>query len=160
MGGSAQSLYEAGITASFAQNGVSGAATYIADNVSKAKNFVDVKDATNNGAAVNNVTIAWDNAAGNEVKLQKIITQKWIANFPEGQEAWSEYRRTGYPKLFRILHNTSGGTITTELGPRRVNFPQTEKDGNPGGVATGLAKLGGPDNGGTRLWWDTTGANF
>ena len=97
---------------------------YIADNVSMAKDFVDVKDAANNGAAVNKVTVAWDAAAGNEVKLQKIITQKWIANFPEGQEAWSEYRRTGYPKLLRALHNTSGGTITTEFGPRRVNFVQ------------------------------------
>jgi len=58
------------------------------------------------------------------------------------------------------LHNTSGGTITTQYGPRRVNFVQSEKDGNPGGVQTGLDKLGGPDNGGTRLWWDTTGANF
>jgi hypothetical protein len=160
MGGTAQSLYEAGITTSFAQHGVSGAATYIADNVKMAKDFVDVKDAANNGVAVNKVTIAWDGTAVNEVKLQKIITQKWIANFPEGQEAWSEYRRTGYPKLLRVISNTSGGKITTEFGPRRVNFVQSEKDGNPGGVATGLAKLGGPDNGGTRLWWDTTAGNF
>ena len=94
------------------------------------------------------------------MKLQKIITQKWIANFPEGQEAWSEFRRTGYPKLFRARHNTSGGTISTQFGPRRVNYAQSEKDGNPGGLATGLTLLGGPDNGGTRLWWDTTGANF
>lgn len=160
MGGTAQSLYEMGITASFAQHGISGAAAYYADNVKTVKNFVDVKDAANNGTAVNNVTIAWDDAANNEVKLQKIITQKWIANFPEGQEAWSEFRRTGYPKLFRAIHNTSGGTITTQFGPRRVNYPQSEKDGNPNGLATGLTLLGGPDNGGTRLWWDTTGANF
>ena len=160
MGGTAQALYEAGITTSFAQHGASGASSYIADNVKTASNFVDAKDAANNGVAVNNVTVAWDGAAANEVKLQKIITQKWIANFPEGQEAWSEYRRTGYPKLFRAIHNTSGGLITTQYGVRRVNFVQSEKDGNPGGYQTGVAKLGGPDNGGTRLWWDTTGANF
>jgi hypothetical protein len=160
MGGTAQTLYEGGITASFSQHGFSGATAYFADNVKTAKNFIDVKDAANNAAAVNTVTIAWDGAATNEVKLQKIITQKWIANFPEGQEAWSEYRRTGYPRLFRAVHNTSGGTITTQFGPRRINFVQSEKDGNPGGVATGVAKLGGPDNGGTRLWWDTTGPNF
>jgi hypothetical protein len=160
MGGTAQSLYEAGITTSFTQHGASGAATYITDNVKTAEDFIDVKDAANNAVAVNNVTIAWDAAAANEVKLQKIITQKWIANFPEGQEAWSEYRRTGYPKLFRAVHNTSGGTITTEFGPRRVNFVQSEKDGNPGGVEIGKSKLGGPDNGGTRLWWDTTAGNF
>lgn len=160
MGGNAQGLYESGIKSSFEQYGLGGADAYLADNVKKAKDFVDVKSATNNSAAVNNVTVAWDNAALNEVKLQKIITQKWIAGFPEGQEAWSEYRRTGYPKLFKVVKNLSGGKISTELGPRRINFVQSEKDGNPGGVATGLSKLGGADTGGTRLWWDTTGANF
>jgi hypothetical protein len=162
MGGTAQSLYESGITASFAQHGISGASSYYSDAIKTAAAFTDVKDANNNGAPVNNVTIAWDAAVTNEVKLQKIITQKWIANFPEGQEAWSEYRRTGYPKLFRVKHNTSGGTVTTEFGPRRINYVQSEKDGNPGGLATGLALIGGAgnDNGGTRLWWDTTGGNF
>ncbi|MFV8346115.1 RagB/SusD family nutrient uptake outer membrane protein [Flavobacterium sp. ZB4P13] len=161
MGGAAKDLYEAGITNSFEQHGFGASSVaYVGDNTSMAKDYVDPKSAVNNGIAVNKVTIAWDAAATNEVKLQKIITQKWIANFPEGQEAWTEYRRTGYPKLFPVLKNTSGGKITTEFGVRRVNFPQSEKDGNPGGLATGIAKLGGPDNGGTRLWWDTTGPNF
>lgn len=172
MNGTAQELYEAGIKASFDQRGVSGASGYIADNVKTPKNYVDpvliIDDkgdvtydgAQNNAVAVNNVTVAWDAAATNEVKLQKIITQKWIAGFPEGQEAWSDYRRTGYPKLFPVLKNYSGGTITTQFGVRRINFVQSEKAGNSGGVATGVAKLGGPDNGGTRVWWDTTGANF
>jgi hypothetical protein len=92
--------------------------------------------------------------------LQKIITQKWIAGFPEGQEAWSEYRRTGYPKLLPVIKNTSGGKISSDLGVRRINFVQSEKDGNPGGVATGIKKLGGPDTGGTRLWWDSNTSNF
>jgi hypothetical protein len=160
MGGTAQNLYETGVTKSFEQLAVAGAGAYIADNVKTAKAYVDPNFPANNSAALNNVTVAWDGAASNEVKLQKIITQKWIAGFPEGQEAWSEYRRTGYPKLLPVLKNTSGGLISSALGVRRVNFVQSEKDGNPGGVATGIAKLGGPDNGGTRLWWDTTGANF
>ncbi|WP_431242275.1 SusD/RagB family nutrient-binding outer membrane lipoprotein [Flavobacterium sp. P21] len=99
-------------------------------------------------------------AATNEVKLQKIITQKWIAGFPEGQEAWSDYRRTGYPKLFPVIKNYSGGTISTQFGVRRINYVTSEKATNAGGVASGVAKLGGPDNGGTRVWWDTTGPNF
>ena len=160
MGGTAQNLYETGVTKSFEQLAVAGAGAYIADNVKTAKAYVDPNFPVNNSAALNNVTVAWDGAASNEVKLQKIITQKWIAGFPEGQEAWSEYRRTGYPKLLPVLKNTSGGLINSNLGVRRINFVQSEKDGNPGGVATGIAKLGGPDNGGTRLWWDTTGANF
>jgi hypothetical protein len=163
MGGTAEELYKTGIKTSFAQHGADGSDAYIADNVKVAANFVDVINHDYDKAGVNNVRVAWDaplDANTNEVKLQKIITQKWIANFPEGQEAWSEYRRTGYPKLFKADVNNSGGKISTEFGPRRINFVQSEKDGNPGGVATGLAKLGGPDNGGTRLWWDTTGSNF
>lgn len=160
MNGTAQELYEAGIKASFDQRGASGAAAYIADNVKLPKAYVDPNFPVNNSAPVNNVTVAWDAAASNEVKLQKIITQKWIAGFPEGQEAWSDYRRTGYPKLFPVVKNYSGGTITTQFGVRRINFVQSEKSTNSGGVATGVAKLNGPDTGGTRLWWDTTAPNF
>ena len=160
MGGSAQSLYETGIATSFAQYSLPGANEYAANNVDMAKDYVDPTDATNNGVAVNKVTIAWDATSTNEVNLQRIITQKWIAGFPEGQEAWSEQRRTGYPVLLQVLKNTSGGKITTQYGVRRLEFAKSEKAGNPGGVVTGEAELGGPDTGGTRLWWDTTTPNF
>ncbi len=80
--------------------------------------------------------------------------------FPEGQEAWSDYRRTGYPKLFPVLKNYSGGTITTEFGVRRINYVTSEKAANAGGVASRSCKIGGPDTGGTRLWWDTTESKF
>ncbi len=160
MNGTAQYLYEQGIATSFSQHAVSGLTAYTTDNTSVAIDYVDPNFPENNGVAVNNVTIAWDLAATNEVKLQKIITQKWIAGFPEGQEAWSEFRRTGYPKLFQVIKNTSGGLITSQFGVRRINFVQSEKDGNAGGVATGISLLGGLDNGGTRVWWDTMGTNF
>ena len=160
MGGDAATFYKAGITASFEQLSVGGAADYIANNVKTAKDYVDPVAPFNSGLAVNKVTVAWDDAASNEVKLQKIITQKWIANFPDGMEAWAEHRRTGYPKLLPILNNQSAGAITTEYGVRRINFVSTEKDGNPEGVKTGIAKLNGPDNGGTRTWWDVNAPNF
>ncbi len=160
MGGTAKDLYESGIKASFEQNGVAGADAYIADNTKIAKDYVDLVAAKNNAPAVNKVTVAWSEAASNEVKLQKIITQKWIATFPDGQEAWSDFRRTGYPKLFRITNNQSGGVISTELGVRRLPFAQSEVAGNPAGVESGKAALGGPDNGATRLWWDADKANF
>lgn len=158
MDGAAKDLYEAGIKASFDQNGVEGAAAYIADNVKVAKDYVDPVNAANNAAAVSKVTVAW--GATNEINLEKIITQKWIATYPDGQEAWSEYRRTGYPKLFRITNNKSGGIISTELGVRRLPFAQSETTNNPKGVESGVAVLGGPDNGATRLWWDVDKANF
>ncbi|MBF4467658.1 RagB/SusD family nutrient uptake outer membrane protein [Flavobacterium sp. LC2016-12] len=158
MGGTGKDLYEAGIKASFDQNGVEGAAAYAADNTKKAADYVDPLFPANNTPAVSKVTVAW--GADNETNLEKIITQKWIATYPDGQEAWSEFRRTGYPKLFRIANNKSGGVISTELGVRRLPFAQSEAANNPKGVESGVAVLGGPDNGATRLWWDVNKANF
>jgi len=164
MGGVAQDLYESGVNTSFDQNGSGGASAYLADNTSTAIPYVDPLNSTNN---VNNgspylstATVAWNDADSNELKLEKIITQKWIALYPDGQEAWSEFRRTGYPKLFPVVVNNSNGEISTTDFIRRINFVTAEYDGNPIGVQTGVDHLNGPDTGGTRLWWDTGGSNF
>ena len=74
--------------------------------------------------------------------------------FPDGQEAWSEFRRTGYPRLFPIVVNNSSGKIPTDSFIRRIPFIQFEYTTNLGGVNRAVATLKGPDNGGTRLWWD------
>jgi hypothetical protein len=158
--GDAQANYESGITTSFEQHGVSGASAYIADNTSTPNDYVDTFNPSNNIVAASSVTIAWADAADNEERLEKIITQKWIAMFPEGQEAWSEFRRTGYPKLFPVVSNQSGGTVDTNIQIRRIPFADSELSTNPGGVSGAVTKLGGADNPGTRLWWDTGGSNF
>jgi hypothetical protein len=154
-GGTAQALYEKGISTSFNQWGVGDlAAEYINDATSKPAAYVDPKNADNNSPALSTITIKWDEAASADVKLERIITQKWLAVFPEGQEAWSEFRRTGYPKLFPVVHNESNGTINTAIQIRRIAFPQAEYTTNQGEVQKAVQLLGGPDNGGTRLWWD------
>lgn len=155
VGGTAQSFYESGITTSFAQLSTSGVASYLSDDVSMPANFSDPLNAANNTAAQNLVTVKWSDAVSNEVKLQKIITQKWIAGFPDGQEAWADTRRTGYPKLFLPVNNYSAGKIPVGTFVKRLNFPVNEKTSNPMGYAKGLQLLGGPDTGGTKLWWDT-----
>jgi hypothetical protein len=155
MGGTAQDFYEAGITASFEENGIAtGAPAYIASTAAPA-NFTG----TNPNASItapSNVQIVWDGAPGatTEANLERIITQKWLAMYPDGPEGWAEFRRTGYPKLFPTLTNNSGGTVSTTVQVRRVPYPQSEYNNNAAGVQTGISKLGGGDNGGTRLWWD------
>ena len=158
--GDAEANYETGIQLSFDQHGASGATGYVADNTSTFIDYVDTYNPANNIAALSDVTIAWTDAADNEERLEKIITQKWIAMFPEGQEAWSEFRRTGYPKIFPVVSNQSGGTIDTDIQIRRIPFVDSELSTNPDGVTGAVSKLGGSDNGGTRLWWDTGAANF
>ncbi|OED36713.1 hypothetical protein AB832_05435, partial [Flavobacteriaceae bacterium (ex Bugula neritina AB1)] len=159
--GEAQSNYEMGISTSFAQHGASGDATaYIADDTSTPIDYVDPVNASNNINALTDITVAWDAGADNETKLEKIITQKWIAMFPDGQEAWSEFRRTGYPKIFPVVANNSDGAISTDTQIRRLPFPDSERSANPQGVEQARTLLGGPDHGGTRLWWDIPGGNF
>lgn len=158
--GTAQEHYEAGVTASFAQFGVSGAANYLTDNTSTPADFVDAINSENDIAYPSDVKIAYDPTGTNEEQLEQIITQKWIALFPDGQEAWSEFRRTGYPKIFPVVINNSGGDIDTDIQIRRINFVQSEINTNGTNVDIATSYLKGPDNGGTRLWWDVEGSNF
>lgn len=99
------------------------------------------------------ITIAWDETASFETNLERIITQKWIANFPLGLEAWADYRRTGYPEIFPVVDNLSNGVISTERQQRRLPFPLKEKQGNSENVAAAVTMLGGADTGATDLWW-------
>ena len=92
--------------------------------------------------------------------LEQIITQKYLAGFPEGEEAWAEFRRTGYPRVIPVRTNNSGGTINTDLQVRRLPYPIEESQANGANLTSGIALLrqesanNGGDNGGTRLWWD------
>ena len=158
--GDAGTHYNNGVTVSFAQNQVGGAAAYLADNTSTPADFVDAYDNANDIAYASEVKIAYNAGGTNEEQLEQIITQKWIAMFPDGQEAWSEFRRTGYPKIFPVAVNNSGGDIDTAVQVRRINFVESERNTNGDNVDTAIGYLKGPDNGGTRLWWDIDGSNF
>jgi hypothetical protein len=157
MGDNAKTLYETGVTTSFAQYGLDASA-YLMDAVSHAKPYVDPFNADNNvntgDSHLSTVTIKWDELASTDTKVERIMTQKWIAMYPDGQEAWSEFRRTRYPKLFTVKVNNSGGKIDTEKFVRRINFPTSEYSSNSAEVTKAVQYLGGADNGGTPMWWD------
>lgn len=157
-GENVQSCYENGVKSSFMQWKAKDVDNYL-KSTKVPKDYQDAFNAEFNIKAVGKVTPAWDNDATNEQKLEKIITQKWIACYPEGCEAWAEQRRTGYPRLFPVMINDSQGTIDTDTGVRRLNFSVGIKTANPEQYAALEKALGGPDNCGTRLWWDT-GRNF
>ncbi len=167
MGGTAQSFYEEGISTAFnqpmgqSQGTASGAAEYITNNTNKPADYIDPLTPGNNISARTDITVAWNDSEGMERNLERIITQKWIAIYPDGQEAWSEFRRTGYPKIFPVSNNRSGGLISTEQQIRRLPFPNSEYSNNAENVEKGVSLLSDEtignskgDNGGTRLWWD------
>lgn len=158
--GSVQQFYEDGVKTSFGQWGVGDAVAYLNDGNSTPTDYTDPLFPEQNTVALTTVSVKWDDLATDEEKLERIIVQKWISNFPDGTSAWSTYRRTGYPKLFPVVINNSGGVINTDIQIRRMNYPPSEYVNNPGEVAKGVTLLGGPDNGSTRLWWDVDRGNF
>ncbi len=163
--GDAATNYEMGVRTSFELWGIGGVDDYLADNVSIPLDYDDPKASGDVNDFVNRITstVAWDEAADNETKLEKIITQKWIAAYTDSMEPWVDHRRTDYPKLpfnYQNDSNSDWGVIPADDFLRRMPFITSERENNPTGVADATSKLGGPDEIGTRLWWDTGGPNF
>ncbi|WP_270089102.1 SusD/RagB family nutrient-binding outer membrane lipoprotein [Sphingobacterium sp. SYP-B4668] len=154
MGGSAKSFYESGITASFEETGATGAQAYLSNSVLTPGPFTDNAEGSSfHTAAPSTITIAWNEDDTFERRLERVMTQKWLALYPDGPEGWAEFRRTGYPKLIPVVVNNST-TINRDTQIRRISFPQSEYNNNRAGVLSGVSKLMGQDNGSTRLWWD------
>jgi hypothetical protein len=67
-------------------------------------------------------------AGGTQTRLQLIMTQKWIASFGYAVDAYTDYRRTGFP----ILHdgNTDLLAVTVRTREFPVSFPYPEDDLN------------------------------
>ena len=116
--GSAQTFFTAGITASLQNAGVAAAdiTTYLATN------------GTLSGPMAQ--------------QLQQIIEEKYIAEFGENMEPWTEYRRTGFPTL------TAPFNAVFPAVPRSLFYPQSEIDLNPNAPAQK------PDLS-VRVFWDT-----
>lgn len=116
-------LYSAGIAASWAEWGVTGdLAAYLA------KPEVAL-------------------TAGTE--LQKIATQRWLATYPNGLQAWFEWRRTGFP----VLTPSANATNSSKQIPRRYVYGSNEYGLNGENVKAAAAAIGG-DTQDTRVWWD------
>lgn len=165
-GGTAGELYEQGIRSALAHQGVTNqnAITKYVETTTAGFPYKDLYNDENSIPAgsplLNNVPVKWDETASNEKKLQRIITQKWLAIFPLSSEAWAEFRRTGYPMIFPVKQNDSNGTIDTNIQIRRMPFAEKERNANAEEVKKAEGLLKGPDTGGTRLWWDPEKGNF
>lgn len=139
----------------------SGLAAYKARESAASYTYVDPMDDMNNMSSVTKIGVKWNEGDTPETKLEKIITQKYIALFPYSYEAWSELRRTGYPKIFPVLNVEDGDGSLVEGGLiRRMPFP-----GNTAAIQydianSGLKALEGDDTQATRLWWDVDKSNF
>lgn len=162
--GDARTYYEAGVAMSFTENNVSGVGTYLAKTAmpSDMTGVLYKYDSSYScPLSTQNTSPKWDhfNTASSlsqtEQKLQKIITQKYLALYPNAVEAWTEYRRTGYPFIMKPFDTGAPdriGAKSVTLAPERFRFAPSEYLLNPqmGQVPT---LLGGEDIGATKLWW-------
>lgn len=123
--GSAAGFYEAGIRASMAQWGVTNSAAIDAYIASPA--------------------IAY---AGGTAGLVQIATQKWLALYSDGAQAWMEWRRTCVPNTIKPGPDAIIGTV-----PRRLQYSITENAVNAENVSAATSRQG-PDLLTTSMYWD------
>ena len=157
VGGNAGDFYNEGVRLSFEQHNVAGYEAYIQDDTSRPTSYSDPAGLNSYSSLLSEITIKWDEAATDEQKQERIITQKWIANFNNGNEAWADYRRTNYPNLMPATDagNKSDGIVSSQFGARRMKYPLAEYTNNGENVNAAVSQyLGGPDRMSTRLWWD------
>lgn len=116
--------------------------------------------------------VAYIDAVNNVVNEEAVITQKYIHLYMYGTEAWSEYRRTGYPTVllkpgeisyqvgatplvFEPLSDTKGDL------PARVKYPTNESTLNGENFNAAVSKLqDATNNYYSKMFWDVrTSAN-
>ena len=89
----------------------------------------------------------YDDANG----LEMINTQFWATTFFNEYEAWSNYRRTGYPALVPV---TYPGSQSPGAVPRRMEYSTIDKQVNAANYNAAVARLSGGDKITSRMWWD------
>jgi len=81
---------------------------------------------------------------------QVIGEEKWVSLFPNGFDAWSEWRRTGFPALNPATDYLNNGQI-----PRRYIYPTDEAGVNTAGYNAGVSSLTpATDNNTSKIWWN------
>ena len=121
-------VYQAGINASFAQWGVTApGATYFTQ-----------------------AGVVLANAAGTGANVRNLAIQQYIAAYPDGQRGWNIWRRTGFP----VLTPAVDATNSSKQIPRRYTYGQTSYGSNTAAVTAAAATLPGGDTQDSKVWWD------
>ena len=152
MGGTAEELYESGIRNSMIQWGFTD--NTVIDNYINSTAVPVAPADFLNSPALSNVPVKFSSDI--DEQREQIATQKWLALFPDAMEAWADYRRGHYNKLYPVAH--SDNTDLTDPSTqwiRRITFLLSERQSNGPEVEKAEALLGGPDKITTPLWWDT-----
>ncbi len=141
----AQSYYEDGINASMSEYSVDNTAvsTYMAQA------FVDWNSPFHFSYTSANADLEGLRDAND--KIVKIVMQKWLAEYKEGQELWAESRRNDFPQV--QVSSLCPFTGHTRQG-FRYPYPTDEQNlngSNLSQVTTGIVD----EFWGKQMWWDT-----
>lgn len=156
MGGNAKQFYEQGVRLSFEQWQVDGVDEYLQSEQVLPITYRDPAGINSYDRELTSLPVKWNEGAGREEMQERIIIQKWIANWMLGNEAWADYRRTGYPHLFPATTdgNKSGGVVDSNRGARRIPYPSDEYHDNKGNIQEAVSRyLNGNDTMAQDLWW-------
>ncbi|MEX0647638.1 MAG: SusD/RagB family nutrient-binding outer membrane lipoprotein [Balneolaceae bacterium] len=121
------------------------AADYYYDGIEASWNQWGVYDDADFAAYIANTEVLYGTADWEE----RIGTQKWIALFPLGFEAWSEWRRLEYPAL---EPNPFASSTNPEI-PLRFTYPSSESTINGANYEAAVNEQG-EDSPYTKVWWD------
>jgi hypothetical protein len=124
------------------------AAQYFAEGIKASMDQMASFDAACAVSAANRDAYIAANPLVAGTELQQINTQYWISSFLNGQEAWANFRRSGYPAL---APNPFPGKEVTWIN--RLTYPNSEISVNSANVKAAIAAMG-PDNLETKVWWD------
>lgn len=151
-GGTAKEYYEQGITASMAQWGITDPAV-ISAYITSTSVPIAPQDAQGS-PAVSTVPVLW--SATPAVQREQVTVQKWLAVYPDGNEAWADVRRSGYLKLYPVVKSDNADlTDPSSQSIKRIPFMLSEKTSNSTAVEAAVPLLGaGGDKITTPLWWD------
>jgi hypothetical protein len=152
MNGTAQELYEAGITNSLKQWGITDA-TAIGDYINSTATPIAPGDLLTS-PPMTDIPVQFD-TGDPVVGLEQIMTQKWLALYPEGMEAWADYRRSKVLKLYPVANSDNADiTNTSTQWIRRIPFLLSEYQTNEAETDKAVDMLEGADKVTTPLWWD------
>ncbi len=155
--GTAQGYYEKGIELSMNQWGVTDAAA-IADYTAGTTKPVEpnlVAEYAAVGLSTTppvQVSVSWASSADDQ--RTQIAVQKYLALYPESWEAWSDLRRTDANILYPLLTTENTDANVGRGLMKRLTYLPNEYSTNTDEVTKAISLLGGPDVGGTKVWWD------
>lgn len=124
------------------------AAQYFADGIKANMDQMAAFDATCAVLPADRDTYITANPLNTGTELNQINTQYWISSFLNGQEAFANFRRSGFPAL---APNPYPGKDVVWIN--RLTYPSSEISVNNENYSAAIA-LQGPDKLDTKVWWD------